>query len=87
MLKKKNIVITYFKPHFMWEESLLHNKQLIPCSFNMKKDKYNNNNYIKIVLPPNTVNKHFTKKLSLKTKCKPEYEMCFKSSHFLEHST
>jgi hypothetical protein len=47
----------------MWEESLLHNKQLIPCSFNMKKDKYNNSNYIKIVLPPNTVNKHFTKLL------------------------
>jgi hypothetical protein len=84
---KKNIVITYFKPYFMWEKSLLHIKQLIPCSFNMKKDKYNNTNYIKIVLPPNTINKHFTRLLSLKTKCKPKSKMCFKSSHFPEHST
>lgn len=84
---KINIVTAYFKLHFMQEESLLHNKQLIPCSFNMTKDKCSNNNYIKIMLPPNTINNHFARLLSLKTICKPKLEMCLKSSHFPKHST
>jgi hypothetical protein len=136
-----NIVVAYFRPHFMQEKFLLHNKQLIPCCFNMTQDiattitstitpkwkilplllknkhyynllytsfhvgrilitqqktctlffqhdkRHSNNNYIKIVLPPNITSDHFARSMSLKTKCKPKFEMYLKSSHFPKHST
>lgn len=138
---KINIVATSFRPHFMQEEFLLHNKQHVPYYFNMTQDiattmtsriapkwknlplllknkhcynllytsfhvgrilitqqktctlffqhdkRHSNNNYIKIMLPPNTTSNHFARSMSLNTICKPNFEMCLGSSHVPKHST